>query len=84
MKKSDEKASTTDNFLDYRQFVVFYWCKGKQNVDLFPDTHRAWHAKFIKQHGDETWLRCASIARQEGNDPRRYFVWLLNRVKHLT
>ena len=49
------------------------------NTDLYPDTHRKWHAKFIKQHGDEAWLRCASTARQEGNNPQRYFVWLLNR-----
>jgi len=50
-----------------------------ENKDLYPDDYRKWHAKYIKQFGDELWLRCASTARQEGRDVQRYFVWLLNR-----
>ena len=50
------------------------------NSDLYTATYRGWHAKFIKQHGLDLWLRYASTARQEGKNPERYFVWLLNKA----
>lgn len=49
------------------------------NSDLYPANYRSWHAKFIKQFGLDIWVRCASTARQEGKNPERYLVWLLNR-----
>lgn len=51
-----------------------------QNTDMFPTTYRSWHAKWIKKHGDEAWVRCVSTARQEGKNPQRYLVWLLGRA----
>lgn len=46
---------------------------------LYPDTYRAWHAKWIKQHGSDTWIRYARTAQQEGRTPQKHLVWLLNR-----
>lgn len=50
-----------------------------ENKVMYPEQYRKWHAKFIKQHGADEWLKCVSIAKQEGRDPQRYLVWLLNR-----
>lgn len=51
-----------------------------ENCNLYPDSYRSWHAKWIKVHGKQAWLRCVSTARQEGRDPQRYLVWLLLRL----
>lgn len=50
-----------------------------ENHNLYPDSYRSWHAKWIKTHGKQAWLRCVSTAKQEGRDPQRYLVWLLRR-----
>lgn len=49
------------------------------NKNLFHPDYRGWHAKWIKTHGAEIWLRCASTAKQEGRNPQRHMTWLLNR-----
>lgn len=36
-----------------------------------------WFAAKIRELGIDRWMRFAKTARQEGNNPPRYFSWLL-------
>jgi hypothetical protein len=43
------------------------------------DRMSGWYAGLIRRLGTEQFIRLAKTAEQEGNNPARYFSWLLKR-----
>lgn len=45
--------------------------------DLVNERFKKWYCKKFHQLGKERVLELASVARQDGRNPRTYFAWLL-------
>lgn len=52
----------------------------EQYKHLIDPNWKAWHAKWIKTHSLELWVKNAKVAEQDGKDKARYFTFLLKKA----